>query len=124
MSSHYPVKLTPYQGKRRCFGEFLCPTCTRKWSSGNSWANSGQMCMQCQILVYPHTQVSQDKVVNDWKLVWCLNIMEILLDFQKQLEKFKGESREKERNQIVKAHPQLLCGRCCALGRPCYVRFL
>ena len=49
--------LTPYQGKKRCFGEFKCPSCHRKWMSGNSWANSGQMCVRCRIMVYPHKQV-------------------------------------------------------------------
>lgn len=26
--------------------------------SGNSWANSGQMCIKCNIMVYPHKQVN------------------------------------------------------------------
>merc|ERR1711892_962674 len=46
--------LTPYQGQRRCFGEFRCQKCDRKWMSGNSWANSGQACKKCQTMVYPH----------------------------------------------------------------------
>ena len=49
--------LTPYQGKKRCFGEFKCPRCKRKWVSGNSWANSAQDCIKCKINVYPHKQV-------------------------------------------------------------------
>ena len=48
---------TPYQGKKRVFGEFQCPECSRKWSSGNSWADMGQECLSCNIMVYPHTQV-------------------------------------------------------------------
>ncbi|GBP56307.1 Zinc finger CCHC domain-containing protein 24 [Eumeta japonica] len=48
--------LTPYQGKKRCFGEFKCPKCKRKWMSGNSWANFSQQCIKCHINVYPHKQ--------------------------------------------------------------------
>ena len=55
--THTHTGLTPYQGKKRCFGEFKCPSCQRKWMSGNSWANSGQMCVCCRIMVYPHKQV-------------------------------------------------------------------
>ncbi|XP_066943314.1 uncharacterized protein [Macrobrachium rosenbergii] len=50
--------LTPYQGKKRCFGEFRCTKCKRKWMSGNSWANCGQECIKCRINVYPHKQTS------------------------------------------------------------------
>uniref|UniRef100_A0A8C8HQN1 CCHC-type domain-containing protein n=1 Tax=Oncorhynchus tshawytscha TaxID=74940 RepID=A0A8C8HQN1_ONCTS len=49
--------LTPYQGKKRCFGEYKCPKCKRKWMSGNSWANMGQECIKCHINVYPHKQI-------------------------------------------------------------------
>jgi len=49
--------LTPYQGTKRCFGEFKCPKCKRKWKSGNSWANVGQDCIKCKIMVYPEKQV-------------------------------------------------------------------
>lgn len=50
--------LTPYQGNKRCFGEYKCPKCKRKWMSGNSWANMGQECSKCHINVYPHKQVT------------------------------------------------------------------
>ncbi|XP_032168135.1 zinc finger CCHC domain-containing protein 24 isoform X3 [Mustela erminea] len=50
--------LTPYQGKKRCFGEYKCPKCKRKWMSGNSWANMGQECIKCHINVYPHKQLT------------------------------------------------------------------
>lgn len=53
--------LTPYQGKKRCFGEYKCPKCKRKWMSGNSWANMGQECIKCHINVYPHKQVEEEK---------------------------------------------------------------
>uniref|UniRef100_A0A8C4QFI3 Zinc finger, CCHC domain containing 24 n=1 Tax=Eptatretus burgeri TaxID=7764 RepID=A0A8C4QFI3_EPTBU len=52
--------LTPYQGKKRCFGEYKCPKCKRKWMSGNSWANMGQECIKCHINVYPHKQQVYD----------------------------------------------------------------
>lgn len=52
-----PMKKTPYQGTRRCFGDFKCPNCENQWSSGNSWANMGQECLDCCINVYPHRQV-------------------------------------------------------------------
>lgn len=48
--------LTPYQGVKRCFGEFRCSKCKRCWLSGNSWANMGQECLQCRINVYPRKQ--------------------------------------------------------------------
>lgn len=48
--------LTPYQGDRRCFGHFQCPECDREWASGNSWADCGQECMECRIMVYPWRQ--------------------------------------------------------------------
>lgn len=55
---------TPYQGKKRCFGEFKCPKCKRKWMSGNSWSNSTQDCIKCHIAVYPHKQVSFMRILD------------------------------------------------------------
>ena len=81
--------LTPYQGKKRCFGEYKCPTCKRKWMSGNSWANMGQMCVKCHINVYPHKQRPLDKPDG--------------LDVSDQ----------------AKEHPQHLCEKCKALGYYC-----
>nr|XP_027195749.1 uncharacterized protein LOC113790301 [Dermatophagoides pteronyssinus] len=81
--------LTPYQGKKRCFGEFKCPSCQRKWMSGNSWANSGQMCVCCRIMVYPHKQRPLDKPDG--------------LDVSDQ----------------SKEHPQHLCQKCTQLGHYC-----
>ena len=48
--------LTPYQGTKRCFGEFQCPKCKHKWTSGNSWANESQSCAKCRIDVFPAKQ--------------------------------------------------------------------
>lgn len=81
--------LTPYQGKKRCFGEYKCPSCKRKWMSGNSWSNMGQMCIKCSILVYPHKQRPLDKPDG--------------LDVSDQ----------------TKEHPQTLCEKCKVLGYYC-----
>jgi len=53
------MQKTPYQGKK-VFSEFRCPTCKRYWSSGNSFANKGQKCMKCDIMVYPYHQCPLD----------------------------------------------------------------
>ena len=52
-----PNAVTPYQGSSRVYGEFKCGKCGRRWSSGNSWANMGQKCLTCDIMVYPYSQV-------------------------------------------------------------------
>ena len=78
--------LTPYQGKNRCFGEYVCQKCKRKWMSGNSWANIGQDCARCKIKVYPHRQRPLEKHV----------------DF--------------DMTERAKFHPQHLCEKCKQLG--------
>ncbi|XP_029729581.2 uncharacterized protein LOC109424457 isoform X1 [Aedes albopictus] len=86
---------TPYQGKKRCFGEYKCPKCKRKWMSGNSWANHGQECIKCHINVYPHKQNSHS--------------------LQRPLEKPDGLDVSDQ----SKVHPQLLCEKCKTLGYYC-----
>lgn len=81
--------LTPYQGKKRCFGEYKCPKCKRKWMSGNSWANMGQECIKCHINVYPFKQ--------------------------RPLEKPDGLDVSDQ----SKVHPQHLCEKCKVLGYYC-----
>uniref|UniRef100_A0A8C4YTA6 Zinc finger CCHC-type containing 24 n=2 Tax=Gadus morhua TaxID=8049 RepID=A0A8C4YTA6_GADMO len=81
--------LTPYQGKKRCFGEYKCPKCKRKWMSGNSWANMGQECIKCHLNVYPHKQ--------------------------RPLEKPDGLDVSDQ----SKEHPQHLCEKCKVLGYYC-----
>jgi len=81
--------LTPYQGRKRCFGEYKCPKCKRKWMSGNSWANCGQMCIKCSLMVYPHKQRPLDRPDG--------------LDVSDQ----------------SKEHPQHLCEKCKLLGYYC-----
>ncbi|XP_055703124.1 zinc finger CCHC domain-containing protein 24-like isoform X2 [Phlebotomus papatasi] len=83
---------TPYQGKKRCFGEYKCPKCKRKWMSGNSWANMGQECIKCHVNVYPHKQ--------------------------RPLEKPDGLDVSDQ----SKVHPQMLCEKCKTLGFYCRKR--
>ncbi|XP_017771313.1 PREDICTED: zinc finger CCHC domain-containing protein 24-like isoform X1 [Nicrophorus vespilloides] len=80
---------TPYQGRKRCFGEYKCPKCKRKWMSGNSWSNMGQECIKCHINVYPHKQRPSEKPDG--------------LDVSDQ----------------SKVHPQHLCQKCKELGYYC-----
>ncbi|XP_077989248.1 zinc finger CCHC domain-containing protein 24-like [Glandiceps talaboti] len=84
--------LTPYQGHRRCFGEYRCPQCNRHWMSANSWADSGQECQTCKINVYPEKQRPLEKPDD--------------LDV--------GDNN--------KEHPRELCEKCKRLGRPCTKR--
>jgi len=47
--------LTPYQGRKRCYGIFDC-MCYNTWASAYSWANTPQMCIECDMWVYPDYQ--------------------------------------------------------------------
>ena len=47
--------LTPYQGRSRCFGVFEC-MCSNTWGSAYSWANTPQMCIECNMWTYPEHQ--------------------------------------------------------------------
>lgn len=67
-------KNTPYQGRRRCFGEYRCEKCNRTWMSGNSWANTAQMCQTCQIRVFPYKQVRNILVKKTFSYVWYFSI--------------------------------------------------
>ncbi|XP_046365001.1 zinc finger CCHC domain-containing protein 24-like isoform X2 [Haliotis cracherodii] len=89
--------LTPYQGKKRCFGEYKCPKCKRKWMSGNSWANMGQECIKCHINVYPHKQRPYEFLE------------------KRPLEKPDGLDVSDQ----SKVHPQHLCEKCKMLGYYC-----
>ncbi|VDK77542.1 unnamed protein product [Litomosoides sigmodontis] len=57
-------ELTPYQGRKKCYGEFQCQQCKRKWTSQNSVANEAQSCIKCHISVFPHKQLPVDKAVS------------------------------------------------------------
>ncbi|XP_065909237.1 zinc finger CCHC domain-containing protein 24-like isoform X2 [Dysidea avara] len=81
--------ITPYQGKKRCFGEYRCPQCSRRWMSGNSWSNAGQECKKCRINVFPHKQ--------------------------RPLEQPDGLNVSDQ----SKEHPQHLCQKCVQLGHYC-----
>ncbi|XP_043229905.1 zinc finger CCHC domain-containing protein 24-like [Amphibalanus amphitrite] len=81
---------TPYQGKRRCFGQYQCSSCLRLWVSSRSWANTQQACQDCKVYVYPHRQRSLYKPQG----------MDDVCDLDKN-------------------HQQQLCGRCHRLGHSC-----
>ena len=49
---------TPYQGKKRCFGEYRCQRCMKTWKSANSRANEPQVCTNCHASVYAMKQKS------------------------------------------------------------------
>ncbi len=52
------VEDTPYQGTKKCYGEFVCKSCKRKWYSGNSFAQMAQRCVKCKVDVFPQKQVA------------------------------------------------------------------
>ncbi|CAF0757431.1 unnamed protein product [Brachionus calyciflorus] len=56
---------TPYQGKKRCFGEYMCQNCQKSWKSANSKANTPQECTRCHAQVFPTKQSSLDNVFRD-----------------------------------------------------------
>ncbi|CAJ0936100.1 unnamed protein product, partial [Mesorhabditis belari] len=57
-------ELTPYQGRKKCYGEFQCQQCKRKWTSQNSVANEAQSCIKCHVAVFPHKQLPVEKAVS------------------------------------------------------------
>ncbi|XP_031549461.1 zinc finger CCHC domain-containing protein 24-like [Actinia tenebrosa] len=93
--------LTPYQGKRRVFGEFRCSSCNRLWQSGNSWANAGQKCKMCDIMVYPYKQRRLHRRDSE---------SDSHSDSVSDDENFIDES---------KPHLQHLCEKCMQLGYSC-----
>ncbi|GMT22246.1 hypothetical protein PFISCL1PPCAC_13543, partial [Pristionchus fissidentatus] len=56
-------ELTPYQGRKKCYGEFQCQVCKRKWTSQNSVANEAQSCIKCHVPVFPHKQLPVEKAL-------------------------------------------------------------
>lgn len=104
--------LTPYQGKRRCFGQFCCDECNRSWFSANSWANTAQMCQLCDIRVYPFKQVSKSTI---WEFVHSNQILDLRLYCLQWPLKKSGGIKKSNR----KAHPQELCDKCKQLGHFC-----
>ncbi|GMR47190.1 hypothetical protein PMAYCL1PPCAC_17385 [Pristionchus mayeri] len=56
-------ELTPYQGRKKCYGEFQCQICKRKWTSQNSVANEAQSCIKCHVPVFPHKQLPVEKAL-------------------------------------------------------------
>ncbi|CAD6217104.1 GSCOCG00004672001-RA-CDS [Cotesia congregata] len=105
--------LTPYQGKKRCFGEYKCSKCKRKWMSGNSWANMGQECIKCHINVYPHKQVSLGSTAMLLTSTSSHPFNSLLR--YRPLEKPDGLDVSDQ----SKVHPQHLCEKCKTLGYYC-----
>lgn len=56
---------TPYQGNKRCFGEYSCQRCNKQWKSANSRSNESQRCTSCGQQVYPMKQRSLQSVYED-----------------------------------------------------------
>lgn len=95
-------KKTPYQGSRRCFGNFKCP-CGNGWSSSHSWANMGQKCFKCtnQQMVYPHAQV----IV--FTLLYHLWLFMTFVFQQWPIKRSKNKTSGPD-----KAHKRDLCEKC------------
>lgn len=47
---------TPYQGNKQCIGLFVCEKCKRRWKSSKSFAEVGQECKKCHVIVNPKKQ--------------------------------------------------------------------
>jgi len=54
--------LTPYQGTKRCLGEYHC-ACGLRWRSASSSSNRSQRCRECAAEVFPHWQ----RPLEDWE---------------------------------------------------------
>jgi len=106
--------LTPYQGKKRCFGDYKCANCSHRWSSGNSWADMSQDCKKCGTKVYPFKQVTAP-CLPGWEttLFHHLSLLN-LSKFQTQLEKSEDSGDSSKEH-----HPQHLCEKCRKLGFYC-----
>lgn len=115
--------LTPYQGKKRCFGYFQCLLCRQSWMSAFSWANMGQECKRCILMVYPFRQVgSVVGTIRIWFLFiylfvtmgclyWSLPFVSCFSVQQTKLE--KGLNINPKRR-----HERELCEKCQIFG-PC-----
>ena len=78
--------------KDRCFGEYKCPKCSRKWMSGYSWKDVPQQCERCRIDVIAHTQ----SPLRTW-----------------------SSSDDRNKSDPNKEHRSDLCGMCQQLGHKC-----
>jgi hypothetical protein len=87
--------LTPHRvANERRFGRFHCVKCGRSWMSANSWADSWQQCVRCEVEVYPFQQDELQRPDSD------------------------DDANDSERPP----HPMELCERCQALGHSCVLR--
>ncbi|CAF0962332.1 unnamed protein product [Brachionus calyciflorus] len=47
---------------KKCFGEYECNSCMKKWKSANTYINIPQECSKCHTLVYATKQNSLSKI--------------------------------------------------------------
>jgi len=69
---------TPYQGKKRCFGEYSC-ICGKMWKSSNSKANEFQVCTTCGRKVYPAKQKSLQTIYEQLRKNKAAKLNEIIM---------------------------------------------
>lgn len=138
-------KLTPYQGKARVFGEYLCDGCRNSWKSAYSWANMWQKCKKCKSKVYPHKQRPLEKRFEvkfecaecdtEWSKVMSdqelreINVEpddveddDMLSDLEEECD-CCGEIVipivRRAHRDLLKPHHQEKCQKCIQLGRRC-----
>ena len=127
--------LTPYQGPRSCFGMFRCPDCNRRWASGNSWADFGQDCQNCHVLVYPYMQARgrssslmlffgrrrrlrprfRESTLPHGTAASVSHITPSVCGAQRSQRALKKQEGE-DTLDVSKPHPQELCEKCRKLG--------
>ena len=91
------------------FGEFRCPICNRYWCSGNSWANMGQKCLKCDIMVYPYEQVL------DYIPLMC----RCNTSFNSLKRPLQRREYDEELYDSGEPHLSHLCEKCKVLGHSC-----
>ena len=124
---------TPYQGKKRVYGHYMCELCMRKWESAGSWANCSQECKRCHIEVLPYKQYK----LKNKKTYICVKCNYNWIIFKKKEKKAKHEkvsdaslmekcpkcgtltSPIKETPKQTRPHKESLCEKCQELGSYC-----
>ena len=88
--------LTPYQGRKQCFGIFEC-MCSNTWASAYSWSNTPQMCIECDMWIYPHRQykLKQKKGIIMLHLTFnrCAENVNIVINHVMKLFRFRIRSK-------------------------------
>lgn len=86
---------TPYQGKRRCFGEFECAGCGKRWKSANSRANEAQKCTKCFRNVFPQRQKSFESLYENMRRNKYLQLA--MMDAQLAMARQNGQQQQQQR---------------------------